>query len=361
MADPHAAAGIGVGSGQDSKTADAKVHSPASQMEPSTNPLQVTLTDGQFIKPRVSSPFLELPREIRDEIYAYAMVPGVLPYEEALGNRLNDGQIHFKDCLWFECQRHVWYPRGNQNLAATEEIVRIQSVTPGLLLTSHKVYREALSILYGRNYFADDFSSPHGFFTLLGHSSQYVRNLRFDGFWVGCRSGKFLESLIHLQHLSVGLPYDGQSRKPSTAAELFFDKAYRWISGVASVKGEQARAIEYLHVDCPSKCNGKSVGHIKDCEWDASFKATLRRLIKARPPTSSIPFLKFPRKIRDMIYVYAMVYQPHVYTTTHVEHYLNISKHKKPVDQSLHSPQLTSITPRASPAIASTASNGVKV
>lgn len=64
---------------------------------------QVTLMEGplkgrQVIVLDQNPPFrfLDLPREIRDEIYTYAMVPEVLQHEAIISHPNNNGYIRFR-------------------------------------------------------------------------------------------------------------------------------------------------------------------------------------------------------------------------------------------------------------------------
>ncbi|KAL1643305.1 hypothetical protein SLS58_004976 [Diplodia intermedia] len=278
------------------------------------------------IKPEIPFPFLKLPREIRDEIYAYAMVREILPQEllEHLGCEDlegNDGVIRFrrlrpgpakKDRLRKLCQ-----PSKESSEYQEEYVSRKRSLTPGLLVTSRQVYRESLPILYGANVFEMDpkYQMP-SILTQFGNSSGYLRSLCLtDGFWEMTNIGKYLEPLVHLRQLSVGMPWGTrvQIQGPAHLADIFFDKLYRWIRGVALVHGDETRAADYVTINCDRsclfRCNGRLYGATEECLMMEPIRSGLKAAILART-SLPFPFMKLPRQVRDMIYSHAMTYKP---------------------------------------------------
>lgn len=286
---------------------------------------QVTLMEGplkgrQVIVLDQNPPFrfLDLPREIRDEIYTYAMVPEVLQHEAIISHPNNNGYIRFRVRRKFPSVYHrvTFYSRVRRNEPIKQQFKHKESLTPGLLLTSKQVYEESLPVLYGRNHFVIPGVSValSHFLDKIGASSKDIRSLRINNFWYAPDSGKHLDKLYHLQSLSLDAPSELEGwpiESPIRAADAFFEKAYRWVRGVASVHKDTdyLRAVRSINVDCPTECLCRIISKNDPstyCQWKSEFRNELKRNIEAWTIGSTL-FLKFPRKVRDLIYSHAMV------------------------------------------------------
>lgn len=286
---------------------------------------QVTLMEGplkgrQVIVLDQSPPFrfLDLPREIRDEIYTYAMVPEVLQHEAIISHPNNNGYIRFRVRRKFPSVYHrvTFYSRVRRNEPIKQQFKHKESLTPGLLLTSKQVYEESLPVLYGRNHFVIPGVSValSHFLDKIGASSKDIRSLRINNFWYAPDSGKHLDKLYHLQSLSLDAPSELEGwpiESPIRAADAFFEKAYRWVRGMASVHKDTdyLRAVRSINVDCPTECLCRVISKNDPstyCQWKSEFRNELKRNIEAWTIGSTL-FLKFPRKVRDLIYSHAMV------------------------------------------------------
>ncbi|KAK0660974.1 hypothetical protein DIS24_g2847 [Lasiodiplodia hormozganensis] len=192
-----------------------------------------------------------------------------------------------------------------------------QSLTTGLLTTSRQIYHESVQVLYGANEFEmDAFYELPCIFIQFGNSSRFLRSLRLNEFWDLRNIGKYLEPLVHLQDLSIDMPWRvyKEVQGPAHVADVFFDKAYRWIRGVALVHANETRAASFITVNCDKfcvlRCGGNHSADYKyKCLLTDAFRSELKAAILVR---NSLPFplLKLPRKIQDMIYSHAMVYKP---------------------------------------------------
>lgn len=202
------------------------------------------------------------------------------------------------------------------NKKLKEYIKQKQSLTPGLLVTSHQIYREALPILYGSNKFvmnADEVLPA--MITQFGNYGNHLRSLHLTRFWEASGVGKYMEPLVHLQSLTVDCSSDlfDQAQDIALIAGIFFDKTYRWIRGVASAHEDETYAANLVVINCNRDCTFEcKIGFWQNwrrCVMADAFQCELKKIILARSSVS-LPLLKLPRKVRDLVYQYAMVYTP---------------------------------------------------
>ncbi|KAF9633688.1 hypothetical protein BFW01_g4582 [Lasiodiplodia theobromae] len=326
-------------------------------MEGPLKDLQVIL-----IKPRQPLHFLDLPREIRDEIYTYAMVPHTQCRASPSRKPYIESRIFLNVTEARPDQAKRYIPRevktareyGLSVLSSMfqgQEFTLQESVTPGLLTVNRQVYLEARQILYEKNTFQMQLWTVERFLARIGPADQQIRYLNVVH--LGCygvqRAKETLANLTHLKHLTlVGMPLsdEGERYSPFIAATELYRKMYIWIDCVGKLHGDRFAALERLTVQAGplhahkasnayhgvltlrtnfvAKYYSKMRLSAGQLEWDQHFREQLKALITLDNSNKTFQFLAIPRKLRDKIYQFAMQ-QEHHWNGSHENHGRQIS------------------------------------
>ncbi|KAK8254890.1 hypothetical protein HDK77DRAFT_433382 [Phyllosticta capitalensis] len=245
----------------------------------------MTGCEAMIVKPLKGFRFLELPREIRDRIYTFAIrserttnfykkldhpLPAISPYDTETCD------------LDFQHQK---------------------ASTPGLLQVSRQVHAETMPILYGQTRFILHEDYLEAFLETLGRASKFVKSLRLWGTLAGFyKFASLLLRLVNLKRLELDLRFRGEDLadadwEPDFAAAEFYNIATSWILAVGRINENRYAAADIVVPNSDMTLNTP--------EWNAKFRSALRTNITNKFERS-FPLLKLPRNVRLMIYEFAM-------------------------------------------------------
>lgn len=326
-------------------------------MEGPLKDLQVIL-----IKPRSPVHFLDLPREIRDEIYTYAMVPHTQCRASSSSKPYIESRIFLNvtKAQPDQAKRYIPYevkiareygPLVLSSMFRGQEFTLQESVTPGLLTVNRQVYHEAQHVLYENNTFQMQPWTAESFLARSGPADQQIRylNIVHLGRYGVQRTKEMLAKLTHLKHLGlVGMPLSDEDERysPFIAATELYRKMYIWIDCVGKLHGDRFAALERLTVQAGplyahkasnayrslltlrtnlvAKHYSKMRPSAGQLEWDRHFREELKALITLDNSNKTFQVLALPRELRDKIYQFAMQ-QEHHWNGSHENHGRQIS------------------------------------
>lgn len=302
-----------------------------------------------LIKPRSPVHFLDLPREIRDEIYAYAMVPHTQCRASSSSKPYIESRIFLNvtKAQPDQAKRYIPYevriarefgPLVLSSMLQSQEFTLQESVTPGLLTVNRQVYHEARHILYEKNTFQMQPWTIESFLARSNPADQQIRylNIVHLGRYGVQRTKEMLAKLTHLKHLGlVGMPLSDEDERysPFIAAKELYRKMYIWIDCVGKLHGDRFAVLERLTVQAGplhahkasdvyrgwfslrtnlvAKHYSKMRPSAGQIEWDKYFREEIKALITLDNSNKTFQFLALPRKLRDKIYQFAMQQEHH--------------------------------------------------
>ncbi|EKG10285.1 hypothetical protein MPH_12565 [Macrophomina phaseolina MS6] len=293
-------------------------------------------TSSSAPNPAATVSFLDLPAEIRNHIYEYALVA---PWNDDLPGGCFPRPLNFiaHDCQ-FEGPRHRHWlvirfagreelrhptadhaeagPLISRCLASEQHksgyhIRRMlrsiwlyrsacgHRLSVTLLRACRQIHREATSVLYSQNGFFMNFIELPHFLVQIGDSVKY---LRFLWIWKGKdftpeapRDAAFLSGLYPLAHATDLQLFRLQWLRPFPSADNFdaedqamavFNGCRHWIEAMADVHGDKLAA--YDHIDMTAWDGESNPDYKEDWASQERFYRRLRQLILHRLPGSDV-------------------------------------------------------------------------
>lgn len=199
-------------------------------------------------------PFLELPAEIRNIIYTYALT-------DPAGINFVAVQRHRRRCVERVSQKTlqsvsgstIYYHHGriNDKLDDANEVP--SALVPSLLAVNKQINREGRDILYGNELIFADSVALYAFMINLGPTSaSHLRIMRLKG-WGRGRTTKAYNNACFavliwatkLEKFYIDSSYGWYRQAKGTAYQIYRD-AFPWLEAVGHAKGKFDAALEIL-------------------------------------------------------------------------------------------------------------------
>ncbi|KAJ4359367.1 hypothetical protein N0V95_002197 [Ascochyta clinopodiicola] len=201
-------------------------------------------------------PFLKLPAEIRNMIYAYALTdPSGINFVAIHRNKRRCVERVSQKAL--SSVSHFRSPyqssRINDRIDDTNDLPK--TLVPSLLAVSKQIHQEGADILYSNELVFADSVALYAFMINLGPgSASHLRLIRLNGWGRGRTSKAYnnacfavLVSATNLEKLHINTSM-GWYRQPKGAAQLFYRNAFPWLEAVGTAKGKYDAALDILDV-----------------------------------------------------------------------------------------------------------------
>ncbi|KAF3053907.1 hypothetical protein E8E11_011781 [Didymella keratinophila] len=202
-------------------------------------------------------PFFQLPAEIRNMIYSYALV-------DPSGIKFVAVQRHKRRCVqrvsektFRQISRRSYYQSNTINDDADEQAVEL---VPSLLAVNKQIHREGCDILYSNELVFADPIALYAFMLNIGRGGSVLRikTMRLKGWGYGRTSKAYNNSCFtslrdaeNLEKFYIDCSV-GWYRQPKNAAQQIYRDAHGWLEDVARVKGKFDAALEILEVSAES-------------------------------------------------------------------------------------------------------------
>lgn len=234
--------------------------------------------------------FLDLPAEIRNTIYSYALcdpsginIVGAFKHRRRTVIRMPAEFINTPTGLQRRIQRYL-------NERSPEHRKSLPPILPSLIAVNKQIYSEAVDILYSNEFVFIDSSALYAFLINIGPSAaRHLKSIRLMG-WQFTR-GKatynhacfaVLAWATNLTSFHLEAPI-GYRRSSNLGADQFYRDAFCWLEAFGTAQGKRDAAVDILHLTeaCFPNCwNGHgSTSHAKRVE---TFKTNLRGFLNKR-------------------------------------------------------------------------------
>lgn len=218
----------------------------------SSSVLSVVLTSLQ--KQYKIFPFLELPADIRNIVYTYALT-------DASGINFVAVQRNQRRCvervsqktlsLVSHGQSHYQSKRTNDNVEDVEDTS--MSLVPSLLAVNKQIHQEGCHILYGNELVFANTSALYAFMINIGPvNALYLKKMRLKGWGYGRTSKAYNNACFavlvwatNLQKFFIDTKI-GWCTRPKRAAQHFYRDAFPWLEVVGNAKGNFDAALDIL-------------------------------------------------------------------------------------------------------------------
>jgi hypothetical protein len=241
---------------------------------------------------------MELPAEIRNTIYEYALFdPSGMNFIGIYKHSRRDVDRVSAQCLAAMTQAG-WSDSIHINDGVRKNHEKPVALVPSLLGVNKQIHKEGVDILYGKNEFVfQDSFALHNFLINLGPSgAKHLKTIRVLG-WLHGRCRKeynhscfaLLASATNITALHLISQIGGYSPSKYGAGQLYCS-AFPWMEAVGMAKGKVDAVIDIIKFDkgrchsgfdpVPNTCLVDKDKHSE--EEYAEFKATLRKLLVAQ-------------------------------------------------------------------------------
>lgn len=199
-------------------------------------------------------PFLELPAEIRNMIYTYALT-------DPSGINFVAVQRHKRRCVervsrkTLDSHSRTYYRsnRINYNLNDANDLPT--SLAPSLLAVSKQIHQEGCNILYSNELVFADTVALYAFMINLGPAgASHLKIMRLKGWGYGRTTKAYNNACFAVLIWATNLEkfhldaYPGWYRQPKGAAQQFYRDAFPWLEAVGHTKGKFDAALDVLGV-----------------------------------------------------------------------------------------------------------------
>lgn len=198
-------------------------------------------------------PFLELPGEIKNMIYSYALIDptginlvGTFKHRRRTVERVS-GELHNNIS-----HGNNWSAaRLNDGLRGRYEVPA--TLAPSLLLANKQIYQEARDILYSNQFvFGDSFALYNFMLNLSPTGAKQLQHLRIKEWCYGRGMKGYNHScfaaLVQATNIKT-LRFDslsGWSSDPKGSASKLYRDAFPWLEAVGAAKGKADAAVDML-------------------------------------------------------------------------------------------------------------------
>jgi hypothetical protein len=188
-------------------------------------------------------PFMELPAEIRNMIYTYALT-------DSSGINLQATFKHKRrtvERISAECQEKLsGYMKMSDAVRA--EVEEPMPLAPSLLAVSKQIHSEGLDILYGNEFiFADSFAL-YAFLINVGPAcAKHLKTIRLLGWGWGRAMKAYNHSCFAVLVWATNITAFHVDAYTHSAQQLYRD-AFPWLEAIGSAKGKADAAVDVLHL-----------------------------------------------------------------------------------------------------------------
>jgi hypothetical protein len=238
-------------------------------------------------------PFMELPAELRNMIYAYALTD---PSGIKLVAAFKDRRRTVKRMSAFP-ERIPRMATGRGRASSTNNDVHAQKeecapLVSSLLAVNKQIYKEGVDILYSNEFIFTDSAALYSFLINLGPaSSKHLRTIRLMK-WCFSRDSKAYNHssfavLIWATNLTTfhieASPSRSWRGSPKRDAEQIYRNAFPWLEAVGAAKGKPDAAVDVLRLSDEFCMGGYYYGTVSsNAEIIEKFKARLSKLLGAQ-------------------------------------------------------------------------------
>jgi hypothetical protein len=257
-------------------------------------------------------PFLQLPAEIRNEIYSHCLHDPAGIYLFSTTQKFRRTVCRGTE-ISFRGSPPTLPPRPNSDSDDDDEDVAAQPdqpctdfrpFVPALLAVCKQINTEARDILYGHEFYVKDTLALHSFLVDLGpRAAGYLKNLTLGewGFGRGVHKAynhacfTALTTATNLEHFTFhGILSWSQSAK--SGATVFYRDAFPWLEAVGNAKGKADAVLDVIDVMVPEEGSihswhwgrrrryyaNQRLPSFKEYEHIEGFRKELGKLLNAR-------------------------------------------------------------------------------
>lgn len=204
-------------------------------------------------------PFLSLPAELRNAIYALALTEenGIYLVSKTKNYRR---VVELAPSNQQPCSNYptIWQRRGYVGFSSPEEKETPQAVPNlaiALLATNRQIYSEALPILYSNRFMLKDTTALHAFMANLNLKTRSLLETISILSWGRTQSHKalnhpgltMLTEAVNLKRLHFNIRIAGRGEPRRVARQIYRD-GFHWLEAVGSAKGKKDAAVELIEV-----------------------------------------------------------------------------------------------------------------
>ncbi|KAF1846923.1 uncharacterized protein K460DRAFT_413745 [Cucurbitaria berberidis CBS 394.84] len=233
-------------------------------------------------------PFMQLPAEIRNMIYSYALTdPSGINFVATTKHKRRTVERVSEETQ--SGLSRGWYRRGRINDQVRAQYKEPVSLVPSLLAVSAQVYFEAQDVLYGNEFVFADTSALYSFLINLGPSgAKRLKTLRLLGWSYGRASKAYNNACFAVLVWATNITafhvdaFHGWFRSIQTGADRIYRDAFPWLEAMGREAGKADAAVDVLRINARIlrtwQCNGTSQ-LVTDEQRYAEFKAMLSKLL----------------------------------------------------------------------------------
>jgi hypothetical protein len=234
---------------------------------------------------------MELPAEIRNMVYSYALAdPSGIKFVATFKHKRRTVERVSGEMQAIASRGKGYRGRryDNDDMAADQE--EPATLVPSLLAVSKQVYTEGHDILYSNEFIFADTSALYNFLINLGPSgSKYLKTLRLRGWGYGRGAKTYnnacFAALVWATNIE-SFHFDsiyGFYRNSKSSAEQLYRDAFPWFEAVGAAKGKPDAAVDVIKLDKAlfeyNTWNGTSQQTVSGDEKLEEFREKLRNLL----------------------------------------------------------------------------------
>ncbi|KAF9699970.1 hypothetical protein EKO04_001873 [Ascochyta lentis] len=202
-------------------------------------------------------PFLELPAEIRNMIYTYALTdPSGINFVAVQRNRRRCVERVSQKTFNSASGSRSYYQSSRINDSIDDANDLPTSLVPSLLAVNKQIHQEGGDVLYSNELAFADTVALYAFMINLGPgSASHLRTMRLSGWGRGRTSKAYNNACFavliwatNLEKFQIDTSMGGWYRQPKGAAQLFYRNAFPWLEAVGTAKGKFDAALDILDV-----------------------------------------------------------------------------------------------------------------
>ncbi|CAO2655170.1 Nn.00g102340.m01.CDS01 [Neocucurbitaria sp. VM-36] len=235
-------------------------------------------------------PFMKLPAEIRNMVYAYALIdPSGINLVATFKHKRRTVERVSEETQSNVASRFYYQPgRLNDEVRAKCEVPI--SLAPSLLAVSKQVHYEAREVLYSNEFiFADTFALYNLLINLGPSGAKQLKTLRLLGWGYGRAMKAYNHACFAVLAWATNITAfhidctTGWRQSPKSSAEQIYRDAFPWLEAVGRETGTVDAAIDIIKVNVETfetrHWNGTSQVIIPGQQNYAKFKAALSKLL----------------------------------------------------------------------------------
>lgn len=226
---------------------------------PPKKKLKKTLFPKSKPKPKKPSAFrfLDLPPELRDEIYELALTDdngvSIVGHQDSYRHVAHRGRVYASDAyLQTYRRRNTRYLKDGQKEVAPKE----RKFVPALLATNKQINAEAINFLYRQNFVFQNPTALHSFLAMIGlRNQQRLENIAIMSWGKsGVAKGNNHSSLTllagatNLKSLGIMCDVSYYSNKPQWIARRLFRDGHWFFEAYGAANGRKDAAVDIIQL-----------------------------------------------------------------------------------------------------------------